>query len=84
MTNEEIIDVSNDFLSIIDLIEEEKEEGKPQDTAKGKISSGLKSTEKAIHKKYFIDTHKLHNNVLEIRYNKNRHLTNVKTQVVGD
>jgi len=62
-----------------------KEESKiPEDTAEGKISSGLKSTEKAIHKKYFIDTHKLHNNVLEIRYNKNRHLTNVKTQVVGD
>jgi len=62
-----------------------KEETKiPEDTAEGKTSSGLKSTEKAIHKKYFIDTHKLHNNVLEIRYNKNRHLTNVKTQVVGD
>ena len=45
---------------------------------------GLKPTEKVIHKKYFIDTHKLHNNVLEIRYNKNRHLTNVKTQVVGN
>ena len=45
--------------------------------------NGLKTTEKAIHKKYFIDTHKLHNNVLEIRYNKNRHLTNVKTQVIG-
>jgi len=49
-----------------------------------KEGHGLKPTEKVIHKKYFIDTHKLHNNVLEIRYNKNRHLTNVKTQVVGN
>ena len=46
--------------------------------------NGLKPTEKQIHKKYFIDTHKLNNNVLEIRYNKNRHLTNVKTQVIGN
>ena len=27
---------------------------------------------------------RLNNNVLELRYNKNRHLTNVKTQIVGD
>ena len=46
--------------------------------------NGLKPTEKQIHKKYFIDTHKLNYNVLEIRYNKNRHLTNVKTQVIGN
>ena len=26
----------------------------------------------------------MNNNVLEIRYNKNRHLTNVKTQVIGN
>ena len=45
---------------------------------------GLKPSEKVIHRKYFIDTHKLHNNVLEVRYNKNRHLTNVKTQVIGN
>jgi Trm5-related predicted tRNA methylase len=25
----------------------------------------------------------LNNNILELRYNKNRHLTNVKTQVIG-
>jgi hypothetical protein len=43
-----------------------------------KEGHGLKPTEKNIHKKYFIDTHKLNNNVLEIRYNKNRHLTNIK------
>ena len=49
-----------------------------------KNGHGLKPTEKQIHKKYFIDTHKLNNNVLEIRYNKNRHLTNVKTQVIGN
>ena len=49
-----------------------------------KEGHGLKPTEKQIHKKYFIDTHKLNNNVLEIRYNKNRHLTNVKSQVIGN
>jgi hypothetical protein len=43
----------------------------------------LRPTEKQIHKKYFIDRHKLNNNVLELRYNKNRHLTNVKSQVIG-
>ena len=54
-------------------------------TGKEYIGSGiLRPTEKQIHKKYFIDTNKLNNNVLEIRYNKNRHLTNVKTQVIGN
>jgi hypothetical protein len=48
-----------------------------------KVGHGLKPSEKVIHRKYFIDTHKLNNNVLEVRYNKNRHLTNVKTQVIG-
>jgi len=45
--------------------------------------SELKPTEKQIHKKYFIDTNKLNNNVLEVRYNKNRHLTGIKTQIIG-
>jgi transcription initiation factor IIE alpha subunit len=44
----------------------------------------LKPTEKQIHKKNFIDTNKLNNNVLEVRYNKNRHLTGIKTQIVGN
>jgi hypothetical protein len=48
-----------------------------------KEGHGLKPSEKVIHRKYFIDTHKLNNNILEVRYNKNRHLTNVKTQVIG-
>ena len=48
-----------------------------------KVGHGLKPSEKVIHRKYFIDTHKLNNNILEVRYNKNRHLTNVKTQVIG-
>jgi hypothetical protein len=48
-----------------------------------KVGHGLKPSEKIVHRKYFIDTHKLNNNVLEVRYNKNRHLTNVKTQVIG-
>ena len=49
-----------------------------------KEGHGLKPSEKQIHRKYFIDTHKLNNNILEVRYNKNRHLTNVKTQVIGN
>ena len=49
-----------------------------------KEDHGLKPTEKVIYRKYFIDNHKLNNNVLEIRYNKNRHLTNIKTQVIGN
>ncbi len=44
----------------------------------------MKPTEKQIHKKYFIDTNKLNNNVLEVRYNKNRHLTGFKTQIIGN
>jgi hypothetical protein len=43
----------------------------------------MKPTEKQISKKYFIDTNKLNNNVLEVRYNKNRHLTGIKTQIIG-
>ncbi len=43
----------------------------------------MKPTEKQINKKYFIDTNKLNNNVLEVRYNKNRHLTGIKTQIIG-
>jgi len=39
------------------------------------IGSGI------LNKKYFIDMNKLNNKALELRYNKNRHLTNVKTQV---
>jgi hypothetical protein len=42
-----------------------------------------KPNEQRISHKYFIDTNKLHNNILEIRYNKNRHLTNVKDQIIG-
>lgn len=47
-----------------------------------KIKSN-KPNEQRISHKYFLDTNKLHNNILEIRYNKNRHLTNVKDQIVG-
>ncbi len=35
-------------------------------------------------KNKYIDTHKLNNNILEVRYNKNRQLTNVKAQVIGN
>ena len=50
----------------------------------GLKGNGLKPTEKQINKKYFIDTNKLNNNVLEVRYNKNRHLTNIKSQIIGN
>jgi hypothetical protein len=64
--------ILNEFKTeIADVVEESK------------VGHGLKPSEKQIHRKYFIDTHKLNNNVLEVRYNKNRHLTNVKTQVIG-
>ncbi len=66
------LDFSDIYGNKADVVEERKE------------GYGLKPTEKQIHKKYFIDTHKLNNNVLEIRYNKNRHLTNVKSQVIGN
>ena len=48
-----------------------------------KDGKGLKPTEKQINKKYFIDMNKLNNNVLELRYAKNRHLTGIKTQIIG-
>ena len=32
-----------------------------------KVGHGLKPSEKQIHRKYFIDTHKLNNNILELR-----------------
>ena len=48
------------------------------------IGSGiLKSTDKKINKKYFFNMDRLNNNVLEVRYNKNRHLTGIKTQIIG-
>ena len=47
-----------------------------------KIKSN-KPNEQRISHKYFLDTNKLNNGVLEIRYNKNRHLTNVKDQIIG-
>ena len=55
----------------------------PVAATESKEGTGLRPTEKKIHSKYFIDRHKLNNNVLELRYNKNRHLTNVKSQVIG-
>ena len=44
----------------------------------------MKPTEKQIHRKFIIDKNKLDNNILELRYKKNHHLTNVKTQVIGN
>ena len=45
--------------------------------------SRIKPSEQRISNKYFLDTDKLNNGILELRYNKNRHLTNVKSQVIG-
>ena len=44
---------------------------------------GLRKGEKKVNHKYFIDHNKLDNNILEVRYNRNRHLTNIKSQYVG-
>ena len=34
--------------------------------------------------KYFIDKNKLDNNIIELRYIKNKHLTKIKTQYISD
>ena len=75
LSNYDIISIIDDILPAIlgDMTTLPKKNGK-----------GLKPTEKQINKKYFIDTNKLNNNVLEVRYNKNRHLTGIKTQIVGN
>jgi len=43
----------------------------------------LRKGETPIGNKYFIDHDKLDNNILEVRYKKNRHLTQLKSQYVG-
>jgi hypothetical protein len=73
---------NNHIIELIDKILEATV-GEMTTLPETKVGKGLKPSEKQIHRKYFIDTHKLNNNVLEVRYNKNRHLTNVKTQVIG-
>ena len=75
LSNYDIISIIDDILPAIlgDMTTLPKKKGQ-----------GLKPTEKQINKKYFIDTNKLNNNVLEVRYNKNRHLTGIKTQIVGN
>ena len=47
------------------------------------LFSRIKPSEQRISNKYFVDTDKLNNGILELRYNKNRHFTNVKSQVIG-
>ena len=56
--------------------DDEEEEGNPW-------GEGLRKGEKKVNHKYFIDHNKLDNNILEVRYNRNRHLTNIKSQYVG-
>jgi hypothetical protein len=66
-----------------DVVEEKKDT--PVDwsyTGKG-LFSRIKPSEQRISNKYFLDTDKLNNGILELRYNKNRHLTNVKSQIIG-
>ena len=41
--------------------------------------SRIKPSEQRISNKYFLDTDKLKDGILELRYKKNRHLTNVKS-----
>jgi hypothetical protein len=48
------------------------------------LFSRIKPSEQRISNKYFLDTDKLNNGILELRYNKNRHLTNIKSQVIGN
>ena len=44
----------------------------------------MNHTEHKLNHKYFIDKSKLNKNVLEIRYVKNRHLTNIKSQMISN
>ncbi len=74
---------NNDIISIIDEILPATVVENTLPKLPKKKGHGLKPTEKQIHKKYFIDTNKLTNNVLEVRYNKNRYLTGIKTQIIG-
>lgn len=52
----------------------------------GLIPSHLKDTESMLRdsKKYFINHYKLGHGILDIRYAKNRHLTQIKPLMVGD
>jgi hypothetical protein len=76
LSNQEIIDIVDEILPT--TITEVNLPTLPK-----KKGTGLKQTEKQISKKYFIDKNKLDNNILEVRYNKNRHLTGIKTQIIG-
>ena len=51
---------------------------------KGLNETKLKSNEIRMNDKYFIDKNKLDNNIIELRYIKNKHLTKIKTQYISD
>lgn len=56
----------------------------PSHTSTGRGVPALKPTERSINAKYFIDIQKLKNNILELRYHCNRHLTNIKSTHVSN
>lgn len=62
---------------------DEKDEKKEDEEEGNPWGEGLRKGEKKVNHKYFIDHNKLDNNILEVRYNRNRHLTNIKSQYVG-
>jgi hypothetical protein len=62
---------------------EKDEDKKAEDVNDWNTGEGLRKGEKKVNHKYFIDHNKLDNNILEVRYNRNRHLTNIKSQYVG-
>jgi hypothetical protein len=49
---------------------------------KSKHSNMMRPQDHALGQNYMIDTDKLRKNILEIRYIKNRHLTNIKSQLI--
>ena len=48
------------------------------------VGKGMKPHMKVIGSKYYVDSRKVGKGILEVRYLKNRHLTNLKTQNISD
>ena len=71
LTNDEIVLLYNNFVA---------------DPVNGKavVGKGMKPHMKVIGSRYYIDSRKVGRGILEVRYLKNRHLTNLKTQSISD
>ncbi len=65
-----------------EVIEPPGEKMDPGETVTGE-GFNSRSGERKLNSKYFINMDHLDKGILAVRYNKNRHLTNIKHQVVG-